>query len=110
MADTTDVAQPTDDAGTAHTASPSRLIQALAWVGIVAGGLFVVAAVFLSGYFLDWSEHAHMQMGHSTMAKESKDCCADMKPGEPMKHSEMMPGGMMSPQPTTSAPPNTPRP
>jgi hypothetical protein len=103
MADTTDVAQPTDNAGTAHTARPSsRLTQALAWVGIVAGGVFIVAVIFLSGFFLDWSEHAHMQMGHSAMAKDSKDCCADMKSG--------MPGGMMSPQPPTSAPPNTPRP
>ena len=101
MADTTDVAQPTDDAGTTHTASPRRLNQALAWVGIVAGGVFIVAAIFLSGFFLNWSEHAHMQMGHSAMAK---DCCAGMKV------SEMMPGGMMSPQPTTSAAPNTPRP
>lgn len=109
MADTTDVAQPTDDAGTTHTARPSRLIQALAWVGIVAGGVFIVAAIFLSGYFLDWSEHAHMQMGHSAMSNGSKDCCADMKHGD-MKSGEMMPGGMMSPQPPTSAAPNTPRP
>jgi hypothetical protein len=108
MADTTDVAQPPDDASTTHAARPSRVIQALAWVGIVAGGLFIVAAIFLSGFFLDWSEHAHMQMGHSAMANESKDCCAGMKHGD-MKPGEMMPGGMMSPQPT-SAPPNTPRP
>lgn len=110
MADTPDVAQPTDDAGTAHSASPSRLNHALALVGIVAGGVFIVAAIFLSGFFLDWSEHAHVQIGHSAMAKESKDCCADTKPGEPMKPGEIMPGGMMSPQPPTSAPPNTPRP
>lgn len=102
MADTTDVAQPTDNAGTAHAARPSRLVQALAWVGIVSGGVFIVAAIFLSGFFLDWSEHAHMQMGHSAMAKDSKDCCADMESG--------MSGGMMSPKPPTSAPPNTPRP
>ncbi len=107
MAETTEVAQPTDDANTAHTASPNRLIQALAWVGIVAGGVFIVAAIFLSGYFLNWSEHAHMQMGQSAMMK---DCCADMKPGGPMKPGEMMPGGMMSPQPTTSAGPTSPRP
>lgn len=30
---------------------PSRLSQALAWVGIVAGGLFIVAAIFFSGFF-----------------------------------------------------------
>ena len=60
---------------------PDRLNQALAWVGIVAGGLFVVGAIFFSGFFLNWSEHMHMQMGHAAMGHESKDCCADMKTG-----------------------------
>lgn len=94
MADTTDVAQPTDDSVTPPSARPSyqssRLNRALAWVGVVAGGLFIVAAIFLSGFFLDWSEHAHMQMGMGRMpaAHAAKDCCADMKPGE------MNPGAM----------------
>jgi predicted nucleic acid-binding Zn ribbon protein len=93
MADTTHVAQPTDDPGTAHTASTSRLNQALAWVGIVAGGLFIVAAIFFAGFFLNDSEHMHMQMGHAPMAHEQKDCCADMKPGG-MKPGEMKPSAM----------------
>jgi hypothetical protein len=109
MTDTTDVAT------TEHPTTPhhhtSRLNQALAWVGIVAGGLFVVAGIFLSGFFLSWSEHMHMGTSHpAAMAKESKDCCADMKPGEKpadmkpgdheMKPSGMMkPGGMTEPQP-----------
>lgn len=104
MADTTDVAQPTDDPAVTHRVRPSRLNQALAWVGIVAGGVFIVAAIFFSGFFLNWSEHMHMGMGmgHPTMAKEAKDCCADMKPGDMMKPSDMKPGamgpGMMGPQ------------
>jgi hypothetical protein len=94
MADTTDVAPPTDVPGTAHTASTSRLNQALAWVGIVAGGLFIVAAIFFAGFFLNYSEHLHMQMGHpAAAAHEKKDCCADMKPGD-MKPGEMKPGAM----------------
>jgi hypothetical protein len=101
MADTTDVAQPTDHSDVAP-ARHSRLNQALAWVGIVAGGIFIVAAIFFSGFFLNWSEHMHMGMGHATMAKEAKDCCADMKPGEMMKPGDMKPGemgpGMMGPQ------------
>ena len=56
-------------------------------MGIVAGGLFVVGAIFFSGFFLNWSEHAHMQMGHAAMSHEQKDCCADMKPGD-MKPGE----------------------
>jgi len=108
MADTTDVA--TDDPGTPQPTGPSRLNQALAWVGIVAGGLFVVGAIFFAGFFLNWSEHMHMQMGHAAMSHEQKDCCADMKgdmkPGD-MKPGDMKPGamgpemmrpGMMGPQ------------
>jgi len=99
MTDTTEVAS------TEHPTS--RLNQALAWVGIVAGGLFIVAGIFLSGFFLSWSEHMHMGMSHpAALAKESKDCCADMKPGDmkpgdhEMKPSGMMkPGGMTEPQP-----------
>jgi hypothetical protein len=99
MTDTTDVS-------TEHAASPqhpsSRLNQALAWVGIVAGGLFIVAGIFLSGFALSWSEHMHMGGGHPAMAHASKDCCADMKHGDmkPGDH-EMKPGamqGMMSPE------------
>ena len=100
MTDTTDVSS------TEHPTSPqhpsSRLNQALAWVGIVAGGLFIVAGIFLSGFALSWSEHMHMGGGHPAMAHESKDCCADMKHGDmkPGDH-EMKPGamqGMMSPE------------
>ena len=92
MSDTT-VAQPTDEPSTALSTRPSRLNQALAWVGIVAGGLFIVAAIFFAGFFLNYSEHAHMQMGHAAMAHDQKDCCADMKPGD-MKPGDMKPGDM----------------
>jgi hypothetical protein len=102
MADTTDVAQPSDDPGTAQPASPghqsSRLNQALAWVGIVAGGLFIVAAIFFSGFFLSWSEHMHMGMSHAAMGHEPKDCCAHMKPGDHMMQPGPMGPGMMAPQ------------
>ena len=90
MAETTEAAPPADT----HR-RPSRLNQALAWVGIAAGGLFIVGAIFLSGFFLNYSEHAHMQMGHAAMAHESKGCCADMKD---MKPGDMKPGDM-SPHP-----------
>jgi hypothetical protein len=105
MADTTDLAQPSDDSGTDQTAGhrhqPSRLNQALAWVGIVAGGLFVVGAIFFSGYFLNYSEHMHMNMNmgmsHAGMGNESKDCCADMKPGDMKPGDHMMKPGAMGP-------------
>jgi hypothetical protein len=102
---------------------PNRLNQALAWVGIVAGGLFIVAAIFFAGFFLSWwstGGNGHDHMGPSKMA-----CCSEMKPGEQMmkpdEHmkpgaiqmtpGEMMPGGMMGPavhSPATAAP-STPR-
>ena len=78
MTDTTDAAASEQSSSPEHR--PSRLNKALAWVGIVAGGLFIVGAIFFSGFFLSWSEAQHWGTGHSAMAHESKDCCADMKP------------------------------
>jgi hypothetical protein len=102
MTSTTDAAQPAGDQSTTPQQHSSRLNQALAWVGIIAGGLFIVGGIFLSGFFLNWSEHAHMQMGHQAMSHESKDCCADMKKPGDMKPGDMKPGamgpGMMGPQ------------
>jgi hypothetical protein len=96
MGDATETTQPSDDSGAARPVTarhPSgRLNQALAWVGLVAGGLFIVAAVFFAGFFLNYSEHMHMNMGmsHAAMGHNSRDCCADMKPGDHM----MRPGAM----------------
>jgi hypothetical protein len=94
MTSTTDATQPADDQQpTSPRHQSSRLNQALAWVGIVAGGLFIVAGIFFSGFFLSWSEDGNMGMGHAAMGHESKDCCADMKPGD----HEMKPGAKMGP-------------
>ena len=40
----------------------SRLFQALAWVGIVAGVVFIVAVVFFSGFFI--GKHSGAGYGH----------------------------------------------
>jgi hypothetical protein len=129
MTSPSDVSPPADDSSVA-TEQPknsqhwtSRVNLALAWVGIAAGGLFVVAAIFFSGFFLSWgfssSSGHHMRPG-------TMDCCDQMKPDEHMKPGammgpgshmtpgQMMPGGMMgpalqSPQPPTMSP-STPRP
>jgi len=101
MTSTTDVPPPADDSGITTEQSkssqhrPSRVNQALAWVGIVAGGLFIVAAIFFSGFFLSWglSAPSNHHMGPGTMA-----CCSDMKPDQHMKPGAMMgPGGQMTP-------------
>ena len=38
---------------------PSRLSQVLAWVGIVAGVVFVVAVIFFSGFFIGRTSGHH---------------------------------------------------
>lgn len=125
MTSPTDVPPPADETAIAteqpktSRPQPSRLNQALAWVGIVAGGLFVVGAIFFSGFFLSWSLSGP---GHDHRGPAPMACCADMKPGEQMKPGGMMPGGMMpggmmpggtmgpAPQSPTTAPSTTPRP
>lgn len=98
MTSTTDAPQPTDDSAVTEPPrpQPSRLNQALASVGIVAGGLFIVAAIFFSGFFLSWwsfGSQGHEHMGPGTMA------CCQMKPGEQMMKPDehMKPGAMMPP-------------
>jgi len=110
MTSPTDASPPADDSGitaeqhTNRRPQPSRLNQALAWVGIAAGGLFIVAAIFFSGFFLSWTIGGHDEY----MRPQAMACCdkmksEDMKPGAMMgsgghmKPGEMMPGGMMRP-------------
>jgi hypothetical protein len=56
-------------------------------VGIVAGGAFVVGAIFFSGFFLSWSLDGH---GGTHNGPETMACCAHMKPGEPMGQGAAM--------------------
>lgn len=101
---------------------PTRLNQALAWVGIIAGVLFVVAVIFFSGYFLSWSSGSHCGLhrgDHSgqTGPGDTMGSCPMMGQGEMMGPGHMVPGAMMPGGPTgpdgpttTSAVPSTPRP
>jgi hypothetical protein len=93
------------DRSTETTSSerPGRLGQAAAWVGIVTGVVFIVGAVFFSGFFLaSRLEHRsgpqvmHCEMGGSGEGK------GGMGPTGPSQ----------SPSSTTAAPPSpsTPRP
>jgi len=116
MTSPTDASPPADDSGitaeqhTNRRPQPSRLNQALAWVGIAAGGLFIVTAIFFSGFFLSWTIGGHDEY----MRPQAMACCdkmksEDMKPGAMMgsgghmKPGEMMPGGMMRPAPQSPA-------
>ena len=46
---------------------PNRLYRALAWVGIAAGSLFIVATVFFSGYVLGQHGGGGMHHGQHRM-------------------------------------------
>lgn len=71
---------------------PSRLGQAVAWVAIVAGVVFVVAVIFFSGLFLGASSGGHYGWHRGYDGGRNGTC--------PM----MGPGGMMGPQWTPPGP------
>lgn len=50
-----------------HPGRPGPLYRALAWVGIVAGSLFIVATVFFSGYVLGKNSDAGSHHGPNRM-------------------------------------------
>jgi hypothetical protein len=50
-----------------HGDRPNRLYRALAWVGIVAGSLFIVATVFFSGYVLGKNSDGDSHHGPNRM-------------------------------------------
>ena len=91
---------------------PDRPSQILAWVGIVAGVVFIVAVVFFSGYFIGRSAHGDFRGGypHGMLGPSQTGPYGQMWPGM------TGPGGMMGPnvqwpgqQPPTTAS-TTPRP
>lgn len=67
---------------------PNRLYQALAWVGIVAGVLFIVGMVFFAGVFLGRTGGYGWHRGYHT---------GQMGPGGPAGQCPMMRGGGMGP-------------
>lgn len=90
---------------------PNRLNQAAAWVGIVAGVVFIVAVVLFSGFYAGARSSGHYHDG------DGRGMCstggAMMGPGGMMGPGQMGPGATMSPgrQPTTTPlTPTTPRP
>jgi hypothetical protein len=70
---------------------PSRLNQVAAWIGIAAGSVFIVGAIFFSGFFLGLvaGHGGHGGHGHHRGGQES----SMHHQGPPM----MFPGPMMRP-------------
>lgn len=96
---------------------PSRLGQAVAWVGIVAGVVFVVAVIFFSGVLLGWSSYGHYgwhRGGWGDGTGDRAGTCPMMNTGGMMKPGEMGPMGPMAPMGPSQSPatsvPTTPRP
>jgi len=99
---------------------PARVYQVLAWVGIIAGVVFIVAVIFFSGVFFGRASGGHHgwhrgYQGGQMGPNESRDDCPMMRPGGMgpggmMGPGQVGPGGMMGPQqsPSTAAP-TTPR-
>ena len=88
---------------------PSRLGQVLAWVGIIAGVVFVVAVIFFSGFFLSWSsgDHDNWYRGYGGGRAGT---CPMMGPGGMIVPGGMGPRGPMGPQQSPTTTPSTPRP
>ncbi|MGZ6780178.1 MAG: hypothetical protein ACXVGO_14425 [Mycobacterium sp.] len=84
------------DADERYTRS-NRVNQVLAWVGIVAGVVFVVAVVFFSGFIIGRSSSGHYYGGHHPYLHYGQ-LDPTMRPGQ------LAPGGMMGPQTSTTAP------
>ncbi len=93
-----------------RTGGPGRL---LAWVGIVAGVVFIVAVVFFSGFFVAWAQDGHT-WGHGGAGGGRDGTCPMMGSGGMMGPSGgrgpggMGPGRSMAPQPPPSTAPTTP--
>jgi hypothetical protein len=111
-------AGPPPPVSTQDDRGPNRVLQVLAWVGIVAGVVFVVAVVFFSGFFL--GRHAgtpgyghfgsHHGRGIHVFHRGGPQPMGPMArwPGGPM--SPMSPGSPSTPPSTTTAPAPAPHP
>lgn len=117
----TDTLEPADTAGRALHRN-TRVYQMLAWVGIVAGILFIVAVVFFSGFFaaratggFGWhrgDQYGQMRSGTGMGAGMGGGCPmmqtkgggmgAGGMPG--MGPDGMAPGGPATPPPAPSTP------
>ena len=108
-----------------HKSRTPRVYQAAAWVAIVAGVVFIVGAVFFTGFALgrhSGGGHGWQHRGHSEMGPRMEPMMPGMRPGGPMGpgRSDMGPGMRpdapdsmgpgMRPESPPQLPPPPPRP
>lgn len=81
---------------------PNRLYQVLAWVGIAAGVVFIVALIFFSGFVAGHASGGHHGGHHGYESNQ-------MGPrGSMMRHGGVGPGGTMgSGQPSATTTPTS---
>ena len=98
--------------GTVGRERPSRLPQAAAAVGIIAGVIFIVGVIFFSGFFLGSKSEQHRgpQVMRCEMGGSGGGMGGMMGPGGTGPMGPMGPGQSPSPTSTTPAAPSTPRP
>lgn len=98
---------PTRTAEVRERRESSRLNQVLAWVGIVAGVVFIVAVVFFSGFFL--GRHSGAGYGHLG-GHDGRGIMFHHRGGPHMGPMGRWPGGQMGPgsSMSPSSPTNTP--
>ena len=104
----TDTLAPIERTGN-HVHRNTRLYQVLAWVGIVAGILFIVAVVFFSGVFaaratggVGW--HRGNQSGQMGPDGPMSGSCPMMQMQGGMGPGGMAPGGARPSTPSSPAP------
>lgn len=101
-----------DSAELAGANGNTRLYRVLAWVGIVAGVVFIVGAVFFAGFFAGRSADGYGW--HRGYQSSQVGGCPMMQPGGMggmgaggmggMGPGGMGPGGMKGPSPTSMMP------
>ena len=97
-----------------HRRRPNRLYQAAAWVAIVAGTVFVVGAVFFTGFVLgrdgDASHHRGGGMGQHHMGPQRMLLRPDGRPDGPRPDGplELRPQDGPAQPPAPPAPPPRP--
>src|SRR5262249_43736711 len=103
---TADPPPPSPVAGAApRRGGPKRVYRVLAWVGIVAGVVFVTAVVFCSGFFM--GEHSGRGHGHFA-GHQSRGVHFFHRAGPPPAAPGFGPGASMTPgSPSTPSSPTT---
>lgn len=102
----TDASESSTDTTAVTTMSerPTRLTQVAAWVGIIAGIVFIVAVIFFSGFCAGaYSTGGYWHGAYRQYHSQPGPSCT-MNPGPMGSGPGMMGPGMMSPGPQTSAP------